>query len=164
MGWTDEQYREFCLRAGVDPATGLLTGKIDLEAAARAKERKHLLQSAGAAKTNRKLKQRAKNRAKYALRSAKLERSDAQTLAGTQTGKDQDNVCTDKRTRVCITVRRVRPCDPDNNIGGLKSLIDCIRESGLITEDNNETIRLEARQEKVTTKAKEGTTIELIYP
>jgi Holliday junction resolvase RusA-like endonuclease len=164
MGWTIEQFREFCTSAGINPDTGLANGSISMEEIHRAKEKKRLAQVQSAITTNELKKKRAKARATAVIRSVESERPTKATLAAEETAEDASNVRPDKRVRVCIVVKRVRPCDPDNNIGGLKTLIDCLRESGLIQEDNNEAIQLEASQKRVSTKAQEGTEVTLVYP
>ncbi len=68
------------------------------------------------------------------------------------------------RIIVRITDRRVRPCDPDRFAGGLHTLIDGLRKSKLIPEDNPFAIRLELEAEEVSRRKEEGTFIEIIYP
>jgi hypothetical protein len=65
-----------------------------------------------------------------------------------------------------ITVRftgyRVRPCDPDRYAGGIEYLLDGLRHSGLIPDDNPWEIKLETSQVKVRTYREEWTEIEII--
>ena len=65
------------------------------------------------------------------------------------------------RHRVRIVSRRVRLCDPDNLIGGTKHLIDALRISRLIPEDDPKAITLEVSQEKVSSYADEETWVEI---
>ena len=65
------------------------------------------------------------------------------------------------RHRVRIVSRRVRLCDPDNLVGGVKHLLDALRLATIIPEDNPEEIRLEVSQEKVRSYAKEETWVEV---
>ena len=65
------------------------------------------------------------------------------------------------RHRVRIVSRRVRLCDPDNLVGGVKHVLDALRLATIIPEDNPEEIRLEVSQEKVRSYAKEETWVEV---
>ena len=65
------------------------------------------------------------------------------------------------RHRVRVVSRRVRLCDPDNLVGGVKHLLDALRLARIIPEDNPEEIRLEVSQEKVRSYAKEETWVEV---
>lgn len=49
--------------------------------------------------------------------------------------------------RARVTIERYgRRLDPDNFIGGLKAVIDCLRNEGLITEDTEEALELVPKQ------------------
>jgi Holliday junction resolvase RusA-like endonuclease len=49
--------------------------------------------------------------------------------------------------RARVTVERFgRPLDPDNFVGGLKSVIDCLKEERLISDDTPETLELIPKQ------------------
>lgn len=50
-----------------------------------------------------------------------------------------------KRARVTIE-RYGRALDPDNFVGGLKSVIDSLRNEGLIADDTNDTLELVSKQ------------------
>lgn len=63
--------------------------------------------------------------------------------------------------RVRVVSRRVRLCDPDNLVGGVKHLLDALRIAEVIPEDNPEAIRLEVSQEKVRSYSKEETWVEV---
>ena len=63
------------------------------------------------------------------------------------------------RLRVVITSRRARLTDVDNITA--KWIIDALRYKQLIPDDSPEHIILEVRQQKVDSKAKEGTLIEI---
>lgn len=67
----------------------------------------------------------------------------------------------DNRHRVRIVSRRVRLCDPDNLVGGVKHLVDSLRLSGVIPEDNPQAITLEVTQEKVGSYKDEETWVEV---
>ncbi len=62
---------------------------------------------------------------------------------------------------VVITRRSCRLLDKDNLFGGVKPLCDQLRALKLIPEDNPEAINLEVFQVKVSSKAEEGTEIEI---
>jgi len=66
------------------------------------------------------------------------------------------------RHRVRIVSRRVRLCDADNLVGGVKHLVDSLRISQIIPEDDPEAITLEVSQEKVSSYAKEETWVEVV--
>lgn len=63
------------------------------------------------------------------------------------------------RLRVVITSRRSRLTDTDNVCA--KWLIDALRYKRLIPDDSPDHIILEVRQQKVDSKAKEGTLVEI---
>lgn len=65
------------------------------------------------------------------------------------------------RHRVRIVSRRVRLCDPDNLVGGCKHLIDSLRLTRIIPEDDPQAITLEVSQEKVSSYAEEETWVEV---
>lgn len=67
----------------------------------------------------------------------------------------------DARHRVRIVSRRVRLCDPDNLVGGVKHLLDALRIAEIIPEDNPKAITLEVSQEKVPSYNKEETWVEV---
>lgn len=62
-----------------------------------------------------------------------------------------------RRRHVCITARRVRLQDPDNQV--VKFIVDGLRYDGVIADDTTDHISLEVRQEKVSSKEKQGTEI-----
>jgi len=66
------------------------------------------------------------------------------------------------RIIVRITCRRVHLQDPDNGL--FKPLVDQLRYSQLLPEDDHGTIKLETDQIRVATKKEEGTEVEIIYP
>ena len=68
------------------------------------------------------------------------------------------------RHRVRIISRRVRLCDPDNLVGGVKHLVDSLRIARIIPEDDPRSISLEVSQEKVKTFAAEETLVEVTVP
>jgi hypothetical protein len=67
------------------------------------------------------------------------------------------------RPRVVLRIirRACRLVDADN-LGGAKFLIDAIRRSGLIADDDPRSIKLELEQEEVQTRPQEGTLIEIV--
>ena len=65
------------------------------------------------------------------------------------------------RHRVRIVSRRVRLCDPDNLIGGVKYFIDALRLAEIIPDDDPKAITLEVSQEKVSSYAHEETWVEV---
>jgi hypothetical protein len=67
----------------------------------------------------------------------------------------------DNRHRVRIVSRRVRLCDPDNLVGGVKHLVDALRIAGIIPEDDPKSISLEVSQEKVASYKNEETWVEV---
>lgn len=85
-------------------------------------------------------------------------RAKPMATAGGEIGYEQGGAT---RHRVRIVSRRVRLCDPDNLVGGVKHLVDALRYAGIIPEDNPEAISLEVAQEKVGSYAKEETWVEV---
>ena len=67
----------------------------------------------------------------------------------------------DARHRVRIISKRVRICDPDNLVGGVKYLVDSLRAADIIPEDDPQAITLEVSQEKVKTYKEEETWVEV---
>lgn len=76
----------------------------------------------------------------------------------------QREMCSNERTRIRFTGRRVRPLDPDNFAGGVKDLLDGLRHSGIISGDEPWKIILETNQEKVNHFYEEETIIQIITP
>jgi hypothetical protein len=60
-----------------------------------------------------------------------------------------------------IVRRACRLVDADN-LGGAKFLIDAIRRSGLIPDDDPRSIKLELEQEEVETRAEQGVKVEIV--
>jgi len=67
----------------------------------------------------------------------------------------------DDRHRVRIISKRVRICDPDNLVGGVKYLVDSLRGAEIIPEDDPQASTLEVSQEKVKTYKEEETWVEV---
>ena len=67
----------------------------------------------------------------------------------------------DARHRVRIVSKRVRLCDPDNLVGGVKYLLDALRTAEVIPEDTPQAISLEVSQEKVASYNKEETWVQI---
>lgn len=65
------------------------------------------------------------------------------------------------RHRVRIVSKRVRLCDADNLVGGVKHLVDALRISQVIPEDDPQAISLEVSQEKVSSYKDEETWVEV---
>jgi hypothetical protein len=78
-----------------------------------------------------------------------------------EAGNERGGVC---RHRVRIISRRVRLCDPDNLVGGVKHLVDALRIARIIPEDDPASLLLEVSQEKVKTFAAEETLVEVTVP
>jgi hypothetical protein len=66
-----------------------------------------------------------------------------------------------RRITVRVTRYARKLLDADNFAGGCKPIIDQLRYTGHIPDDNPAAIKLEFEQEKVRTKKEEGTRIEL---
>jgi len=66
-----------------------------------------------------------------------------------------------ERHRVRIISKRVRLCDPDNLVGGVKHLVDYLRDAKIIPEDDPKSITLEVSQEKVSSYKNEATWVEV---
>lgn len=80
---------------------------------------------------------------------------------GSVKGKAGDEQSGVPRHRVRIVSKRVRLCDADNLVGGVKHLIDALRLSQVIPEDDPQSITLEVSQEKVSSYSKEETWVEV---
>lgn len=68
------------------------------------------------------------------------------------------------RVTLRITRHACRLLDADNFAGGCKPLIDQLRYAALIPDDDPASVELQFRQEKVTKKTLEMTTIEITQP
>ena len=79
----------------------------------------------------------------------------------TSQGEARDARGNDDRHRVRIISKRVRICDPDNLVGGVKYLVDSLRAADIIPEDDPQSITLEVSQEKVKTYKEEETWVEV---
>ena len=79
----------------------------------------------------------------------------------TSQGEERDARSNDDRHRVRIISKRVRICDPDNLVGGVKYLVDSLRAAEIIPEDDPQAITLEVSQEKVKTYKDEETWVEV---
>lgn len=73
-------------------------------------------------------------------------------------GNEQSGI---DRHRVRIVSKRVRLCDADNLVGGVKHLVDALRISQVIPEDDPQAISLEVSQEKVSSYKDEETWVEV---
>jgi len=80
---------------------------------------------------------------------------------GASKREERNATGSDARHRVRIISRRVRICDPDNLVGGVKYLVDSLRAAEIIPEDDPKSITLEVSQEKVKTYKEEETWVEV---
>lgn len=69
-----------------------------------------------------------------------------------------------ERIKVSFTLYRIKLLDPDNAAGSVKDLLDGLRHSGLIADDDWKSIRLSTGQEKVNHFAEEKTVVKIKYP
>ncbi len=67
------------------------------------------------------------------------------------------------RAHLRIERRACRPLDTDNFAGGCKALIDCLRETQLIADDDPESLEVTFAQTRVRTRAEEGTRLSLSW-
>ena len=140
MGWTKEQYLEFCKRSGVSASEGLRLGVISLE------------------------KKNHANKARTRLRPTKPERVPVLALGAEGAREEAGGPRAHRRVGVRIEIRRVKLCDEDNSYGSVKPLVDCLRLAGLVKDDSTEAIALTVTQEKVAGKKEQGVTVTLTYP
>ena len=78
-------------------------------------------------------------------------------LVNAREGKDQSK----NRVTLVITRSAVSLLDADNFAGGCKPLIDQLRYAKLIADDDPESVEILFVQNKVQTKAEEGTEVEI---
>ena len=105
-----------------------------------------------------------KGRKDNALRQEKnpfLEHTIGYESVGASKREERDAEGHDDRHRVRIISKRVRICDPDNLVGGVKYLVDSLRAADIIPEDDPQAITLEVSQEKVKTYKEEETWVEV---
>ena len=90
-----------------------------------------------------------------------LEHTIGYESVGESKREERDAEGHDDRHRVRIISKRVRICDPDNLVGGVKYLVDSLRAADIIPEDDPQAITLEVSQEKVKTYKEEETWVEV---
>ena len=90
-----------------------------------------------------------------------IEHTSGYESVGASKREERNATGSDARHRVRIISRRVRICDPDNLVGGVKYLVDSLRSSEIIPEDDPKSITLEVSQEKVKTYKEEETWVEV---
>ena len=90
-----------------------------------------------------------------------LEHTTRYESVGTSKREERNAEGGDDRHRVRIISKRVRICDPDNLVGGVKYLVDSLRGAEIIPEDDPKAITLEVSQEKVKTYKEEETWVEV---
>lgn len=93
------------------------------------------------------------------VRDPEPQREPSSALAGSAPGKKERPF----RARLRITRFGCRLLDPDNLQGGVKPLVDCIKESGLIWDDSPDWLELDVRQQKVARKDEQRTEVEIIW-
>lgn len=69
------------------------------------------------------------------------------------------------KTRIAVRITRlaIRSLDPDNLGGSVKALLDSLRDSGLIPDDDRQSIELQVKEVKVNHRREQGTLLEIIY-
>ncbi len=102
-----------------------------------------------------------KNNAVRAETNPFIEHTTGYESVGASKREERNATGSDARHRVRIISRRVRICDPDNLVGGVKYLVDSLRSSEIIPEDDPKSITLEVSQEKVKTYKEEETWVEV---
>ena len=90
-----------------------------------------------------------------------IEHTSGYESVGASQREERDARGNDDRHRVRIISKRVRICDPDNLVGGVKYLVDSLRAADIIPEDDPQSITLEVSQEKVKTYKEEETWVEV---
>lgn len=72
---------------------------------------------------------------------------------------------TKSRPRVAVVITRISTgqLDSDNLQGSVKAILDCLRNCGLIEDDDEESISLEVRPVKAPSRKEQGTLIEITY-
>ena len=90
-----------------------------------------------------------------------LEHTIGYESVGESKREERDAEGHDDRHRVRIISKRVRICDPDNLVGGVKYLVDSLRAADIIPEDDPQAITLEVSQEKVNSYKEEETWVEV---
>jgi hypothetical protein len=90
-----------------------------------------------------------------------LEHTTRYESVGASKREERNAEGSDDRHRVRIISKRVRICDPDNLVGGVKYLVDSLRGAEIIPEDDPQAITLEVSQEKVKTYKEEETWVEV---
>lgn len=163
MGWTKEQWEDFCSRLGIDSKKVLKSGQAYLVERRIAGEEK--------AKATRERKERARKAqgplaagVPYAERKHDPQVALEETVFRTKPQLEDAG----RRPRVSITIRsiRTRLLDPDNFIAGCKGLVDGCCAAGIAPGDSHEEIEAGAvaffyEQVLVKSYGKEATEIEI---
>ncbi len=92
--------------------------------------------------------------------NSESQRDEAPALDGADAGEATGL----RRTRICFTLFRARPLDPDNAAASCKDLLDGCRHAGLLQGDEWWRIEFTTRQKKVRRYAEEKTLIEIEVP
>jgi hypothetical protein len=156
MGWTPEQFKEFCAKAGVKPEEALKLGELDLDRSKRLNSKE--------TQRRAKISKSYENRVRAGIQKPKSKPDSPNALVEATWRNSASNEGSHTRIRVSIEGQRVSCLDPDNYTGGLKALIDCLQQCGLIPSDSFEAIRLETSQTHVTSPGQERTIVEIEYP
>ena len=163
MGWTDEEFKEFCTIKGLNPGQVLKSKEIWLD-----ERRQQAMQQV---KENRERK-RAARKAK-GPRAAGIPYSERQqdknvALEAPAFGAQSQLEAAGSGPRVKITIRgiRVRLLDPDNFISGCKAIVDGLVRSGIAPGDSAQEIEegvvaFYYEQQLCTAFSKEATEIEI---
>ncbi|HET6886603.1 MAG TPA: hypothetical protein VFH87_01645 [Candidatus Udaeobacter sp.] len=137
MGWTKEQWTDFCGRMGIDPRQVLKRGQADLaaEAAKRQKERNQRAKETRARQT---AARKAKGPLAIDVPYSEREQDKNVALEAPAFRTQSELAAPRSGPRVKITIRgiRVRLLDPDNFVAGCKGLVDGLVASGIAPGDS----------------------------
>ena len=135
MGWTEEQWRDFCGRMGINPGQVLTSGEVWLDER-RQKATQKIKENRERKRAARKAKGPLAAGVPYSVREPDKDVALEAPAFGTQS----QLAAPGGGARVQITIRgiRVRLLDPDNFIAGCKAIVDGLVRSGIAPDDSAE--------------------------
>src|SRR5215510_11772816 len=138
MGWSREEWEDFCRRAGIDPARAMRTGIAEM----REKSEEKRISKSKESNARRRRETKAHGPIASGIPYALRERDPAVALATPASGTQPQLEDPGRRAAVSVTIcgKRLRPLDPDNFIAGCKQLVDGLVQSGILCGDSQKEV------------------------
>lgn len=135
MGWTKEQWEDFCSRLGIDSSKGLKSAQVFLD-----ERREKASQQSKERNERRRAAQKAKSPGAAGIPYTERKQDPNVALEAPAFRTQSQLEAAGGGARVEITIRgvRVRLLDPDNFIAGCKAIVDGLVASGIAPGDSAE--------------------------